>query len=197
MEYPKTLMKYATYQCGHTLRLTKSVHNEEEEGCFVCWMYNSEFCQDCWTSRAKRHCEVYDAIENSYYHGFTILFKRRMPIWNGSMLFTERLLNIGESNLQATRFLVEHDINHHEHKPVGLYKGDNFVPFIGYTAEYMQFLLRHDREAVQAEKDLQDATVNDWKNFLTVCDDSAIPLGTKNECDDQMLHAHANPDWGV
>ena len=33
----------------------------------------------------------------------------------------------------------------------------HYIPFDGYTVEYMKFLLRHDREAIQAERDLLEA----------------------------------------
>jgi hypothetical protein len=161
MEYPKTLMKCATYQCGHTLRLTKTVHTEEEEECFVCWMYDCELCPDCKEQNARKYREVYAAIENPCYHLYTIVFKRPWPHGSGTMLFTEWVCK--DDELDTTRFLVECDINHHGHMPVGLYDGNYFVPFSGYSAEYMQFLLRHDREAVQAEKDLQNTRVShDW-----------------------------------
>ncbi len=169
MDYPKTLQIDAKYQCGHTLHLTKTVHNDDEEECFICWTHDCELCHACKEQIVLKYREIYAAIENRCYDGYTILFKCRMPIWNGSIVFEERLENEGgglhRAGYRTTRFLVEYNINHHEHKPVGLYKEDHFVPFDGYTVEYMQFLLRHDREAVQAEKDLRDAecpTVAEW-----------------------------------
>jgi hypothetical protein len=80
------------------------------------------------------------------------------------MLFEEKFLNRNDC-LRSTRYIVENDINCGEFVPVGIYRDDHFVPFSGYTAEYMQFLLRHDREAVQAENDLRDAkrqAAADW-----------------------------------
>lgn len=197
MKFPMTLGKNATYRCGHKLHLVKTVTNEDEEECFLCWTHDAELCPDCRAANADRYREVYNAIENPRYDLYTILFKRRSPVWDGSMLFEEKLLNRNDC-LRSTRFLVEHDINGGEFVPVGIYKGDHFVPFIGYTAEYMQFLLRHDREAVQAEKDLRDATVDDWKKYLTVCDGCVIPPGMKRELDDQTLYTKVNPEaWGL
>ncbi len=171
MDYPKTYEIDATYQCGHKPHLTKTLYNDDEEVDFVCEIYNYKvnLCPDCKEQNALKYREVYAAIENPAYNLYTILFKRQRPIWNGSMLFEERLENRekveNDSGYRTTRFLVEYDVNHHGHKPVGLYRGDHFVPFYGYTVEYMQFLLCHDREAVQAEKDLRDAkcpTAVEW-----------------------------------
>jgi len=201
MEFPKTLTKDATYQCGHTLHRTETVHTYDEEECFVCWMYGNELCPDCKEQNARKYREVYAAIENPQHDGYTILFKRRMPIWSGSVLFEERLENRDKDENGAghrtTKFLVEYATNHHGHKPVGLYKGENFVPFIGYTVEYMQFLLRHDREAVQAEDNLRNATVNDWKKSLAVGDGSVVPPGVKDVSDSDVLYTRASYDWGV
>jgi hypothetical protein len=115
-----------------------------------------EPCPDCKEQNARRYRDVYEAIENPNYDRYTLLFKRRSPGWNGSMLFEEKFLNRNDC-LRSTRYIVENDINCGEFVPVGIYRDDHFVPFSGYTAEYMQFLLRHDREAVQAENDLRDA----------------------------------------
>jgi len=202
MKYPKKPEENAAYQCGHTLHLTKTAHNCDEEECFVCWMYNCELCPDCKEENARKYREVYAAIENPGYNYYSILFKRQMPIWNGSMLFEEMLENYDKDadgdGYRTTKFLVEYDINHHGDKPVGLYSEDHFVPFGGYTPEYMQFLLRHDREAVQAEKDLRDATVDNWKKYPTVWDGCVIPPGMKGELDDQTLYTKVNIDaWGL
>jgi hypothetical protein len=173
MEFSKTLEIDATYQCGHTLHLTKTVHNDDEEECFVCWTYDCELCPDCKEQNKLRYREVYDTIENPSYDLYTILFKRRSG-WTGSMVFEETLLNKSDC-LRSTQFLVEHHINGGNFLPVGIYRRDHFVPFSGYTAEYMQFLLRHDREAVQAENDLRNATV-----------------------DEQTLYTKVNPEaWGL
>jgi hypothetical protein len=78
------------------------------------------------------------------------------------MLFEEKLWN-DCGNLRTTRFLVENDINGGELVPVGLYRRlelletADYIPFDGYTVEYMKFLLRHEREAIQAERDLLEA----------------------------------------
>ena len=162
MGYPKTLEKDATYQCSHTLHLTKTVHNEDEEECFVCWMYDHELCPECRAANAIRYREVYETIENPRHNGYVILFKRFSPVWTGSMLFEEKLWN-DCGNLRTTRLLVENDINGGELVPVGLYRRlelletADYIPFDGYTVEYMKFLLRHDREAIQAERDLLEA----------------------------------------
>src|SRR5664279_966662 len=93
MKFPMTLEKDATHLCGHTRHLVKTVTNEDEEECFICWMYDEELCPDCKEQNARKYHEVYTAIENPRFHFYTILFKRRMPIWDGSMLFEERLEN--------------------------------------------------------------------------------------------------------
>lgn len=36
MKFPKILEKDATYICGHTLHLVKTVKNEDEEEYFLC-----------------------------------------------------------------------------------------------------------------------------------------------------------------
>jgi hypothetical protein len=89
------------------------------------------------------------------------------------MLFEENLWN-DRDNLRTTRFLVENDINNVGLIPVGVYRLDlhrldgdgnrvellkaaDYVPFAGYTVEYIKFLLRHDREAVEAESTLRKA----------------------------------------
>lgn len=64
MKFPMTLEKDATYLCRHTLHLTKTVHNDEEEECFVCWAHDCEICPDCKERNAHRYRDVYEAIEN-------------------------------------------------------------------------------------------------------------------------------------
>lgn len=207
MEYPTIQTKDAYYQCGHKQHLTKTLHNHDDEVDFVCEVsnYKVNLCPDCKEHNAFKYREVYAAIANPCYDLYSILFKRRWPLWNGSMLFRERVFNNLKDEdgdgYRTTKFLVEYDINHHEYTPVGLYKGDRFVPFCGYTVEYMQFLLRHDREAVQAEKDLRDATVDDWKKCLTVADGPVISPGMKGESDSDELYTRISlrPDgeWGL
>lgn len=182
MEFPKTLSIDATYNCSHTLHLTKTVHNSSEEECFVCWMYDSEPCPECRAASARRYREVYDAIQNPQFHGYKILFKRRMPVWDGSMLFEEWLLNGS-----TTRFLVERDINHHGHTPIGIYAEDNFVPFSGYTVDYMKFLLRHNREAVDAEAALRNAPKRIYRTF-----DDELKLDA-----DAVLYTPLSLEWGA
>lgn len=163
MEFPQTLEKHAIYKCGHTLHLTETVHNASEEECFVCGMYESRLCPECHAAKAIEYRDVYDVVQNSRYDGYTILFNRRYARPSGSMLFEERLWN-DENCVRSTLFLVEHDINFHEHIPIGIYRGEHFVPFRGFTAEYMQLLLRHDREAIQAETALEAerSKTEDW-----------------------------------
>jgi hypothetical protein len=165
MNYPKTLEKVTTYSCGHTLHLTKTVSNDDEEECFVCWMYGMEPCPECRAVSGIRYREVYEAIENTRFNNSIILFKRRSPVGTGSMLFEENLWNDSDTNLRTTRLLVEHDINSGRLVPVGIYMGDHFLPFSGYAAGYMKFLRRHDLEAVQAENGLRESNrkaTDDW-----------------------------------
>jgi hypothetical protein len=173
MEYPTTLTIDAASRCGHKyLHLTKTLHNDDDEIDYFCEIcnYKANLCPDCKEQNALKYREVYAAIENPCYHLYTILFKRSWPLWSGTTLSTEWVF-IGDD---TTRFVVECDIDRHGHKPVGLYKGDHFVPFMGYTVEYMQFLLRHDPEVVQAEDNRRTATVDDWKKYLNVSNGSTF-----------------------
>jgi len=194
MEYPRTLTIDAASQCGHKrLHLTKTLHNEDEQVDFICEIYNykADLCPDCKEQNARKYREVYVAIENPCYHLYTILFKRPWPIWNGSMLFEERLENRDKdengAGYRTTKCLVEYDINHHGHMPVGLYRGDHFVPFAWFTVEYMEFLLRHNREAIQAEAALRAAP----KSIYSTADDAPDAEMEPVE------YTRTNPEWGV
>jgi hypothetical protein len=154
MEYPKKLEKNATYKCGHTLHLTKTVHNDDQEEYFLCCDYGYGLCPECSTRNRMLYSHVYDALKDTRYDWYQILFKRNDVI-RGNYLWEESVCNSPDC-LASTIFLVENDINHHCHEPVGLYKGDHFVPFDGYTADYMRWLLKHNKEAVQKELELQD-----------------------------------------
>jgi hypothetical protein len=171
--YPKTLTIDVAYQCGHKpLRLTKTLLNEDEQVDFYCETcnYKANLCPDCKEQNALKYREVYAAIKNPHYNGYNILFKRPSPLWSGSMLFVERLDNwdtdVDGDGYRTTKFLVEYDINHNEHKPVGLNKGDHFVPFSGYTVEYMKLLLHHDREVKEAEAKLLEANLMEETNRM-------------------------------
>ena len=194
MEYPVTLTRDPAYQCGHKLHLTRTLHNDDEGIDFALEIHNYKacLCPDCKEQNARKYREVYEAIENPYYNLYTILFKRPSAIWNGSILF-EELVFRGDA---TTRFLVENDINHCGHTPIGLYRGDHFVPFSGYTVKYMRFLLRHDSESVQAEEDLRNATKDDWMN-PTLSEVSPSPIGDKVEWDEYVLSTRTDCDCGV
>lgn len=154
MGYPKTREIDAAYQCSHTLHLTKTVNNESEEECFVCWMYDAELCPECRQWNRARYSHVYNMLEDTRYDGYRILFKRN-DVVRGNRLWEEWVWNSPDS-IASTIFLVENDINHHYMWPVGMYKGDHYVPFAGFTVDYMRWLLKHNEEAVQKEGELEN-----------------------------------------
>jgi hypothetical protein len=152
----KTVELDTAYQCGHALHLVKTVTNEDEEECCLGWGYEQKLklCPECRKENASRYREVYNTIENPLYDRYTILFTRSSPSCNGSMIIEERLEN-SNNGLRSTLFLVENDIDHWKFTPVGIYRGNHFLPFSGYTDDYMQFLLQHNGEVAQAEHELR------------------------------------------
>jgi len=164
MSYPKELEVKATYTCGHTLHLAKTVHNESEEECFV-FTGAFEVCPDCREKNRVRYREVYEMLKDPRYQLFEIVLERNATSC-GNRLRKELVLDFG-----TTSFLVEYAINQKQETPVGLYRGTDFVPFEGYTAGYMEWLLENNEESVRRyEKNREEANssrryVPEWRTI--------------------------------